>query len=148
MQQFIVREFQESDRAYITRTVLFAMLENDKQTRRVNKDSFLSAHNKILNAVINNSKCLVIADPEENKLIYGFIIYEQSQGDYDIIHFAYIRKDFRGLGLLSNLKEVIQTKRNLAITHLTDSITPARLKQHYDKVIYDNYLIVQEKIWN
>lgn len=144
-QQFIVREFQEHDRAYITRTVLFSMLENDKQTRRINKDSFLNAHNKIINAILNHSKCLVIADPEEPKLIYGFIIYDQEQGNYDVIHFAYIRKDFRELGLLKNLKEVIKTRDNLAITHITDSITPARMKKHYSKVIYDPMLIIQER---
>ena len=145
MEKFIIREFKECDRAYICRTVLFCLIENDKHSTRINKDSFLSGHNVILNQVLDRAKCLVVADPEENKLIYGFIIYEQSLGNFDVVHFAYVRSQFRGIGLLKNLREVIQTKKFLAVTHLTDSIRPAKLKAYYEKVIFDPYLIIGVK---
>jgi hypothetical protein len=138
--KFIVREITGSDRDYIAKTVLFSYFDSSACVRKNNRDSFFTGHNKVINALLDHAKTLVIADPEDSDLIYGFIIFEQSVGQYDIIHYAHIRKDFRGLGLLKNLVEVIKTKDNLALSHISDDIRPARLKKYYQKVIVDSYV--------
>jgi len=138
--KFIVREMIKSDRDYIAKTVLFSYFDSSTCIRRNNRDSFFTGHNKVINALLDHAKTLVIVDPEDSDLIYGFIIFEQSVGLYDIIHYAHIRRDFRGLGLLKNLVEVIKTKDSLAISHVSDDIRPARLKKYYNKVIVDSYV--------
>jgi hypothetical protein len=138
---YVTREMIEGDRSYIVKTILFGMIELDRATRRINRDSFLTQHNKWLNKAINASNVIVIADTEEKNLIYGFIIYQQSQGEFDIIHYAYMRKDFRELGILKNLVPVIKTRNNLCITSINNCIEPARLKSFYDKVIFDPYFL-------
>jgi len=140
--RFIIRDFKETDRGYICSCILNGIWALDSATRRNNKDSFLVGHNIIINSILSRSKCLVVADPLEPKLIYGFIIFEQGKGNFDILHYAYLRKDFRKLGLLKSLVSVIKTKDYLSISHINDEIKPARLKEYWNKVIYDGYLLM------
>lgn len=138
--QFVVREFRETDRDYITRTMLYSHFNLSTCAKKNNRDSFLNGHNKIINALLNYARCLIIADATDPDLIYSFIIYEQGLGEFDVIHYAHTRKDFRGLGLLKTLKDILKTKDNLALTHTNDEIRPARLKNIYSKVIIDEYI--------
>ena len=138
--KFIVREFRETDRDYITRTMLHSHFNLSTCAKKNNRDSFLNGHNKVINALLDHAKCLIVADAIDPDLIFSFIVFEQGLGEYDVIHYAHTRKQFRGLGFIKNLKEVIQTKNKLAISHLNDDIRPARLKQYYKKVIVDNYI--------
>jgi len=140
--KFIVRELRASDRDYITRTMLYSHFALSSHARQCNRDSYFTGHNKIINSLLDHCETLIVADPEDSDLIYSFIIYEKSLGDFDVIHYAHTRKDFRKLGLLKNLIEVIKTRESLAISHVNEEIRPARLKQFYKKVIVDNYLLM------
>lgn len=100
----------------------------------------MHGQNKIINLLLDHAKTLVIADPVDSDLIYSFIIYEQGMGDFDILHYAHTRKEFRRMGLLKNLVEVIKKKDKLALSHINEEIKPARLKQYYDAVQYDPFL--------
>ena len=139
-QKFLMREMRYGDRAYICRTILFSQIELDSYTRKINKDSFLTGHNKLINRMLDHAKCLVLVDPQEQGLIYAFIVFDH-MGDFDIIHFAYVRKDFRGLGLLKNLVSIVKTKPNVAISHINENIKPAKLKSYWTKAIFDPFLL-------
>ena len=142
--RFVTREFRESDRDYITRTMLYSHFSLSSHASQINRDSYMNGQNKIINSLLNHCNTLVVADPIDSDVIYSFIIYEKQVGEYDIIHYAHTRKDFRKLGLLKNLVEVIKATQNLAISHTNKDIRPARLKKYYDKVIYDPYLQAKE----
>ena len=143
--RFIVREMKASDRDYLCRTMLYSHFALSSTARQNNRDSFFTGHNRIINSLLDHCNVLVIADPEDSDVIYSFIIYEQGLGEFDVIHYAHTRKDFRKLGLLKNLVDVIRTKESLAISHLNEEIRPARLKQYYKKVIVDSYLLMNIK---
>lgn len=138
---FIIRQLRATDRDYIARTLLYGHFSLSSCAKKNNRDSFLHGHNKIVNALLDYAEILLIVDQEDTDLIYAFIIFERSLGDYDVIHYAHVRKDFRELGLLKQLRDVIKTKENLAISHWNDEIRPARLKKHYNRVICDQYLL-------
>lgn len=138
---FIVRAMKPSDRDYLCRTMLYSHFALSSYARQCNRDSFFTGHNKIINALLDYAQVLIVADLEDSDLIYSFIIYEKSLGDFDVIHYAHTRKDFRRLGLLKNLVEVIKGQDCLALSHINEDIRPARLKQFYKKVIVDTYLL-------
>jgi GNAT superfamily N-acetyltransferase len=115
-------------------------LSGSQEIRRINKDSYLTAHNKTLNGLLDNCECKIVCDTEDPDLIYGFIIYE-SMKEWDVIHYIYIRKDFRGRGLADKLIfEACTGNTQLVLSHLTDDFKPAKLKKYWSKVIYDPYL--------
>lgn len=138
--KFIIRELRLTDRDYICRTMLYSHFSLSSHARKINRDSYMSGQNKIINSLLSYAKTLIVADPEDSDIIYAFIVYEQGLGEFDVIHYAHVRKDFRKLGLLKNLVQVIKTKERLAISHTNDEIKAAKLKQYYNTVHYDPYL--------
>ena len=70
------RQFKETDRDYVTRSVLFSYLGNSSEVKRINKDSFMIGENKVINALINKCEVMVCCDDQDDDLIFGFVIYE------------------------------------------------------------------------
>lgn len=97
--------------------------------------------NRIINALINKCEVLVCCDDQDDDLIFGFAIYDNVK-DWDIVHYIYLRKDFREKGITQLLIKQIQKTEQLSISHLTDQIKPARLKKFWQKVIYDPYSVL------
>lgn len=133
------RDFKETDRDYITRSLLFSFLGGSKEAQRVLKDAYMVGHNKVTNFLIDNCKIIVACDDVDEDLIFAFCIYENLK-KHDVIHYIYIRKDFRKQGIVHLIFKRIQQNSMAVISHMTDEIRPARLKKFWDKVSYDPYL--------
>lgn len=139
--QSITRNFKESDRDYVTRSLLFSLMNGSKEVQKINRDSYMSAHNQTVNKLLDNCECLVICDAEDVDLIYAFAIF-QNAPKFDILHYIYVRKDFRHQRLAAELLTKINSQsknRSVAASHLTDEFRMARLKKYWDKAIYDPY---------
>lgn len=138
----IIRDFKETDRDYITRTLLKSFLYGSKEAQRINTEAYYQAHNRTINKILDFHDCLIVADKDDNDLIYGFAIYKANQGATDILHYIAVRKDFRGNGIARTMLEHIKAgskNKTLALSHLTDDFKPARLQAIWEKVIYDPY---------
>jgi GNAT superfamily N-acetyltransferase len=136
-----IREFKETDRDYVARSVLYSFMNGSKEVQKINRDSYFQAHNLTVNNLLNHCKCLVICDGEDFDLIYAFIIYENLE-KFDVLHYLYVRKEFRHNRFAAELLAKMKSEgknRNLSISHLTDEFRPARLKRLWEKVIYDPY---------
>jgi hypothetical protein len=135
------RKFKENDRDYITRTVIHSFLNGSKEAQKIHKDSYMQAHNKTVNGLLDNCFCGIVCDSQDEDLIYGFVIYE-SLKEYDVLHYLYVRKEFRGKDVAGTMLRNIKSDNNsVAISHQTDDFRPARLKKYWSgKVIYDPYL--------
>lgn len=129
---------QDSDRDYVTRTILMSFQAGSKEVRKINQDSYLQAHNKTINKILDRSKCLIVCDEEDEGLIYSFLIFEHG-GNFDFLHYIYTRKNFRNNGFVKAQLTALGKNKTLVITHLVDNFQPARLKEYWDKVIYDPY---------
>ena len=117
-----------------------SFLSGSSEAKKIHKDSYMNAHNKTINGLLDNCECIVTCDEEDPDLIYGFMIYEHLK-DYDVLHYIYVRNSFRGKALAGKMLEVCKSKNDsVALSHLTDEFRPARLKKHWGKVIYDPYL--------
>lgn len=133
-----IRKFKETDRDFITKSLLFSFMNGSKEIQRINRDSYMQSHNIIANTIINRCFCLISCDQEDPDLIYGFILFEHMP-KFDILHYVYIRKPFRKNKIASELISSVKNSKQLALTHLTDEFKPARLKKYWEKVIYDPY---------
>lgn len=136
-----IRKFKETDRDYVSRSVIYSFLNGSEEIKKITKDSYLRAHNETVNGLLNNCECLLVVDDQDPDLIYGFAIYENLK-ECDVLHYIYTRKEFRDRGVGRKLIEAIRSSQNtVALSHLTDSFKPARLKKYWpEKVIYDPYL--------
>ena len=135
-----VRSFKETDRDFIIKSVLFSFMNGSKEIQKINRDSYMHGHNKVLNNLLDKCDCLIACDPEDSDLIYGFVIFGETP-TYDILHYIYVRKPFRKNAYAKSLLENVHRKNQLSLTHLTDDFKPARLKKYWEKVIFDRYLL-------
>lgn len=135
----ILRSFKDTDRDFVTRSLLMSFMHGSKEVQKINRDSYMNAHNTTINKLLDRCECLLICDLEDQDLIYGFVLYENGE-QFDVLHYIYIRKAFRKNRLAAELLSKVFKKRNLAISHITDEFKPARLKRLWEKVIYDPYL--------
>lgn len=135
------RKFKESDRDYLTRSTIYSFLSGSAEAKRIHKDSYMQAHNKTVNGLLDNCECIIMCDSEDPDLIYGFAIHEKLK-DYDVLHYIYVRKDFRTKGIAHKMLDSIKSdNRSVAMSHLTDDFKPARLRKYWpEKVVYDPYL--------
>ena len=133
------RDFKETDRDYVTRSFLFSFLGNSSEAKKINKDSYMVGQNKVINHLIDTSKVLIACDDQDEDLILGFMIYDNFPLA-DVLHYCYLRKDFRQNGIVHLMIKQIQKSDSLAISHITDEIRPARLKKFWNKVIFDPFL--------
>lgn len=135
----IQRPLRESDRDYVVRCVLFSFLSGSREAQRIHKDSYMRSHNDTVNGLLDHCSTIILCDEEDQDLIYGFLIFDHLP-EIDVIHYVYMRKDFRGKGFIGDTIKSIKRKDRLALSHLTDSFKPARLKSIWSNVIYDSYL--------
>jgi len=133
------RDLQKNDREYITRSVLMSFLAGSAEIKKINKDSYLRSHNETVNGLIDNCEVIIMCDNDETGLIYGFALFQNLE-DLDILHYIYVRRDFRGRGICAQMLEHISSAdKTCTISHLTDDFKPAKLKKYWSKVIYDPY---------
>lgn len=134
----------KEDLSFITRTILFSYQSGNRFTRSIDKDSYLRNHNLDILEAIGNSDCLLIVDTKDSSLILGFIAFHVRDIN-TILHYIYVRNDFRRLGIAKKLLQVMKEKSpsgTLILSHLTDSFKPAAMKKYgYSKVLFNPYIL-------
>jgi len=76
--------------------------------------TFYEGHTKVIDKILGSAAVKLAVDPEDTNEVYGFICY---QGD--ILHYAYTKHRYRGLGILSYLLESVGGRSKFTtVTHL------------------------------
>ena len=133
-----IRQFKETDRDFVTKSLLMSFMNGSKEVQKINRDSYMNAHNSTINKLLDRCECLLACDDQDDDLIYGFVIFE-GLSKVDVLHYLYVRKAFRKKGIARDLLTKTRKKHFVVISHLTDEFKVARLKGYWEKAIYDPY---------
>jgi hypothetical protein len=68
------------------------------------KDRFFETYRDHINGLLARSQVTMATDPTDPTFIHGYIVY-QKVADVFLLHWAYVKKDFRRLGVMSRLIE-------------------------------------------
>lgn len=147
MQNFQMRTMTKDDVPFLVKSVLMSYRAGSRYIRGINKDSFLRSHNNLILSVLSHpsTEAKLIVDKKDESLILGFIVFTGLE-KIMICHYIYVRNDFRGTGIASQLLEELARKANseskiLVLSHQTDTIKPARFKKYgFEKVYFDPYI--------
>ena len=107
-----------NDIEFITSRLLNYYKQYSAWGKSMSKDVFMKNHSMQLNKVLKHCRFHVACDPEEQKNILGFLITERGSNQ-DIIHFAFVKKDFRGKGIMTDLVKMAKKYENCIYTHKT-----------------------------
>lgn len=96
-----VRRTIDSDIPFIFNSWLKAY-RNAKAVAEVTQNVYFSEHHKLVEKLLKRGQTLVVGAANDPATVYGYINYEHVQGLF-VLHFAYIKHDFRHLGLFKEL---------------------------------------------
>jgi hypothetical protein len=99
-----VRKGTPRDEAFILATWLRSYKHGSMFARRITNDVFFTNHHPIVTDIVNRSDVLVAALEDDPGVILGYLVTEK-QGPLRELHFAYVKKEFRRMRVLSQLLE-------------------------------------------
>lgn len=96
-----------------------------KATRFIPDELYFTYQKNLIDHILQHSSATIICDPEDPKFIYGYIIF-QYLNDHLLIHWMYIKNNFREFGLardlITHLEPHAKTK-TIYISHLSKILT-------------------------
>ena len=123
-----IRPANETDTNRIYSDWLRSYRQNSTTLKDLSEKIFFNEHRKVITDIIKRGKVLVLADKLDDYVVAGFICFEPQ-----ILHYIYIIKDFRKLGLATELMEAANFKRGqeLLISHCVYSYAPVHFFKNY-----------------
>jgi len=135
-----IRPIIDSDIAFIFSSWLRAY-RNSYAVRDITQNVYYSEQHKIVERCITKGSTLVLSALEDPATIYGYLNFEIVQGQF-VLHFAYIKQDFRKLGLFKSLLKA--TKHDFTGAGLYTHRVPKTfniLESKYN-LIYHPYILI------
>ena len=134
-----VRSLIDSDIPFIFNSWLKAY-RNAKAVADVNQTIYFNEHHKLVEKLLKRCNTLVIGNAGDPLTVYGYINYEFVQGLF-VLHFAYIKHDFRTLGLFKELMKATKHDFSTAgcFTHKLKSA--GKLESNWN-LIYHPYILI------
>lgn len=141
-QRVEIRSANKDDIPFVYSTWLRSYKHSSPVTRCIRSDAFYAGHQKILDSILSSEGVTVViaCDREDLNLIFGFLAYEP-----EIVHFVYIKKPFRKMGIAKKLLESQKIELNKCkTTHVTDEMLEMWTAGKTN-IEYDPYLLTEAK---
>lgn len=108
----MVRDYNDKDKNFVYSTFLRGLYYGDFWYGSMPKDVFMTEYHKVLDLILTKTsvKVKMAALKEDDETILGYSIYED-----DILHFIFVKKAWRGIGIGRSLVPDTISKT----THLT-----------------------------
>jgi GNAT superfamily N-acetyltransferase len=125
--KFAVRAPTAEDTALIFSTWLKSCAESP-QYRHIGRDLYFAVQHGIIESYIADAACawLIAHDPENPRFVYGYlcgqVLTRASESVSPTIHFVYVKKTFRRLGVASELVTLMGATKHAA--PITTTWTP------------------------
>lgn len=134
-----VRALIETDIAFIFSSWLKAF-RNSKFATEINQNVYFSEQHKLVEKLLGRAQTLVIGAANDPATVYGYICYEYIQGIF-VLHFAYVKHDFRTLGLFKQLMAHTNHDFN-TLGMYTHRIRGGYVLEDKYNLIYSPYLLI------
>lgn len=124
----LIRDKQPSDHDFI----FDAWLKNYQATsyfaKRITKQTFMACHSLLIENILARPSTIGKIAGDADFTIYGFIVAEHIEQN-PIVHYLYVRPEYRELGIAKSLIESIglQTK-HFEVSHWTPDLNPIQFK--------------------
>jgi hypothetical protein len=134
-----IREANQSDYPFIFSTWLRCYKHTSYFAKRIRNDVFFAYHHKIIEGILDRPKSIkqmavLKNDPD---VVIGYLIYEKLIKD--TIHFIYLKKDWRGMGIREKLIEHEKIDFNNCIfTHWTSVKKKNGELCGWDKIVWEH----------
>lgn len=110
----MIRVATKEDLPFIYSTWLRSFRYSSDFAKDIESDIYYELHHQLIERIIaRGANVFICADDSDINVIHGYLI-----GEGPVIHFAYVKKPFRGLGIFTDLLKMYPEPIKF-ITHLT-----------------------------
>lgn len=107
-----VRAAEKDDKNFVIHSWLRSLRSFEPFYRTMTGETFFREHTKRVENALDRGYCLVVCPRDHPKIIAGYIVWE-TRIDDTIIHYVYIKEQYRKMGIASLLMDTVNTDRNL-----------------------------------
>ena len=133
-----LREMLPDDFSFIRSSWCKSLRSGSYYHHSIPEKTFYAAHKAGINDTLENAKCLVATPANEPNIIVGYLVYEERGSDeYVVLHYCYVKKMFRMMGLANLLISIASKDRQLIATHYTNKIK---------KLVFNPYMFKTEHL--
>ncbi len=101
----LVRPAEPADLAFISETWAEGFRRGSAWAHRLTNRVYFSHHAPVIAALLSRSAVLVAADPQDPAVIYGYVVFEVESPEGPALHWCYVKKAWRRLGVATRLVE-------------------------------------------
>lgn len=138
---FVLREMTDLDKSFIYNSFLISYKAHS-MSKYISNFIYFEQQAKIITELFKISTTLIACFPEAPDEIMGYIIYEYLKST-PIVHWCYIKKNFRHNGMFRTFLETITNPDHTAIicTHIPDYFGNLQYKIQDKRLTYDPYFL-------
>lgn len=136
-----VRDFAVDDLHFIQKSWVRSL--QSSQNKSMPEAVFYEKQGKIIGDLSEISMVRVLCDKEQEFYIYGWTVGTKLTNGDILLHYVYVRPEWRKKGLAFKLVKALgwERGRRLIATEMTEFIKGYRLQQRGISFFYDKYLI-------
>jgi ribosomal protein S18 acetylase RimI-like enzyme len=140
MAEIEVRDAYLEDVSFIFATLLRSYRHASNFARKISNDVFYKYHHAFLDACLKRpgSKVIVAHPKGEPDIILGYLLSETRADGESVIHYSYVKKSFRQMGVARALWATLE-KKPYTITHFT--VDADWITKKYTNLTYNPYLL-------
>ena len=107
--------------------------------RTVTPAVYFDFQHKLVQSILQRSNVNMLCSPDDSQQLFGYLVHEVIDS-VPVLHYGYIKHDFRQLGLMSVLLKHAGVARDSGAyyTHETNSIF--KVRNSYKLLVYNPYL--------
>src|ERR1700677_5174971 len=121
MAEVEVRDAYLEDIPCIFATLLRSYRYASTFARKISNDVFYKYHHLFLDSCLKrpNSRVMVAHPKGEPDVILGYLLSETREDGTEVIHYTYVKRSFRQLGVAKALWATLNKEKKYTITHYT-----------------------------
>ncbi|HEX9052278.1 MAG TPA: GNAT family N-acetyltransferase [Anaeromyxobacter sp.] len=120
----VIRHAEPSDVAVVSETWLESYRNDSPWAHRLTDRVFFAHHQPAVAELLSRSCALVACDPQDERVVYGAVVWEPLTPEGPALHWVYVRKALRRFGIARRLLAATDLPPDLAgvnVTHPTYS---------------------------
>jgi hypothetical protein len=120
-----IRPAREEDAPFILGSWINSYRDGSPDAKRIPSWFYFAHHRPLLQAILARPTVipLVAHDPEEDSVIYGYLVAERGLADRDVVHYVYVKEPWQRLKICTRLLEAAEINpRHIYYTHHTRNL--------------------------
>lgn len=123
----VLRALEDSEINFVYHSWLRSFRSDSTFYRTIPREIFFENHRKRLYRLLDRSHCIVANPRDHPDIIVAYIVWELPEEGNAVIHYIYVKSDYRKMGLARLLVDVAAAGRKITATHRTDTIRRDRI---------------------